>query len=216
MRVLATTNRAKERVERSPMKRPAMLLVALVAISVLFVAAQRFVEDSPKVNRHWAKLEDQAGRSQTSENTDLKASSFVPVLSKTRVSRLRASMTEMLGEPQVATLDFDNVRRSRTEKGTELWLVPSRDIHCLVVGLGLGVSCTPTGSAQRKGIAVGLTKAPSPTMAPRWFRLAGMVPDGYRAVRLGIGMRTFVLPVRNNTFEYWAHQPVQVYAVLDG
>jgi hypothetical protein len=191
-----------------------MLLAVLVVIPVVFVAAQRSSEDnSSEVNRHWATLEDH-DRAQTSENTDLRASSFVPVLDRTRVRRLRTSMTEMLGGPQVATLDFGSLRWAKTDYGTSLWLVSSGDIHCLVVGLGLGVSCTPTSTAQRKGITVGLTKASSPTEAPRLFLLTGMVPDGVRAVRLRVGKRASELAVRNNTFELRAQQPIQVYGVI--
>jgi hypothetical protein len=198
------------------MKKSVLLLVVLVAFAVTLFASQRPArDDGSEVNPRWATLENQAADMQTSENADLEATSFRRIQNEVRVRRLRTSVAEMLGDAQVATLDFDNVRLAKTEAGSNLWLVAGRNIRCLVVGLGLGVSCTSTERAERKGIAVGLVKAPSPTKAPRWFRLAGMVPDGVRAVRARVGRKTLELPVRDNTFEHRARQPILVYGVIE-
>lgn len=195
------------------MKRTALLFVVLLVAIVVAIGSNHPSKEGSRVNFHWKQLEKQAARS-TSGSTSIQARSFLPPRSETKVEELRASMTKMIGAPQVATLDFEKVRVARTEGGGMLWLVPGRKIHCLTVGPDLGVSCVPTASARSSGIAVGLAKAPSPTMAPKWFRIAGMVPDGVRAVRALVGDRAIELPVKRNTFVYQARQPIQVEGLV--
>jgi hypothetical protein len=194
------------------MKRIGLLFLVLAALAVAVVSAEQesTSRDEAPPSEPWQKLEGEAA---AYPDREIAASGFHKA-SMVRSRQVGASITSILGANQVRTLDFQQARVARTEKGLELWLVPGSDIICLAVGPGRGVSCIPRGKASKNGISVGLTKSPSPTKPPTFFLLAGMVPDGVRAVRVRVGSKAIQLPVHNNTFQYAASQPVEIDKVL--
>lgn len=102
----------------------------------------------------------------------------------------------------------------KTRLGIDIWVVQGNSIACMFNAHNFAVSCDTAVNTVRHGLVSVSGPSPMAYKHPPVVAL-GIVPNGVRAVRLGVlGGRDRVVPVLNNTFALRAHRPIIVKGVV--
>lgn len=92
-----------------------------------------------------------------------------------------------------------------------LWVVNGRGETCIIQAHGGAVSCVSRAILFRHGVALGVVDlGPPPARKAREFIVAGIVPDGVKAVEVQAGDERRSLEVRDNAYSLRAPEPILV------
>lgn len=125
-------------------------------------------------------------------------------------ARLRASVAEVLGEPQALHLEFDRARVVTTAPGNRLWVVPGRGVICTFKTGPVAAACATRGQAIQHGLVLGTYAIAEQTHQPTSYLALGLVPNGVTSVEVRIGNALKRIVVEHNVFGIESDGPAQL------